>query len=111
MCEMCTFSKEETGGRWGLGLAWEGKSGTTSLQTTSASRTWFIRSLFPITEAGHLEREGGSCWIPLKAREGGPSAWGYPLDIDIARKPNVYVHLLLKHIGWTLQGAKSVCLS
>lgn len=56
-------------------------------------------SLFPMMKAENLEKEGGSCWIPSKAREDWPSAWRYLLEVNIVRKPNVYFHLLLKHVG------------
>lgn len=86
-CVHCPRKTGEVGGVWG----WPGKE---RLADNIHLQDPVYTEPFPLVEAGHLEREGGSRWIPLKAREGGPSAWGYPLDPVIARKPNVYVHLI-----------------
>lgn len=62
MCETCTFSKEEEEGRLGSGLALEGRADTHLLDLG-------YRSLLPTRKAGNLGKEGGSCWVPTKARE------------------------------------------
>lgn len=62
MCETCTFSKEDEEGRLGSGLALEGRADTHLLDLGYGS-------LLPTRKAGNLGKEGGSCWVPTKARE------------------------------------------
>lgn len=90
MSDACAFSEEEEEeASWGLPVAFQGRTGARSQQTASPPRMGSTRASAPWRGGGYGRREAAARPPPR------PEKTDPLLDVHIARKPNVCVHLLL----------------